>query len=165
MNIFLYYLSIQYVYISIYLSKYLTIFLPMYLSTLFILFWGICSIVNLSLLYSDNTGFLEAAINGHLNILEFLLTKGASVDQKNISGKIQKDEGDRYGKIQLLFIYLSMIPLWLKLFTAFIYLSIHLSSYRLIIYKFIYLSIHLFLYLSIYLIFCVCIQYNIIVFR
>ena len=40
-------------------------------------------------MYSGNTGFLEAAVNGHLNILEFLLTKGASVDEKNNAGMIQ----------------------------------------------------------------------------
>ena len=44
-------------------------------------------------MYSGNTGFILAAGNGHLEILEFLLTKGASVDQK-----------DRWGKIKLLFI-------------------------------------------------------------
>ena len=43
----------------------------------------------LTLLYSDETGFILAAGNGHLNILEFLLTKGSSVDQKNEDGKIQ----------------------------------------------------------------------------
>ena len=58
------------------------------------------SSLNLALLYSDKTGFLEAARDGHLNILEFLLTKGASVDEKNIAGMIK-----------LLFIYLSKIPL------------------------------------------------------
>ena len=51
-------------------------------------------------MYSDETGFILAAGNGHLNILEFLLTKGSSVDQK-----------DYDGKIKLLFIYLSMILL------------------------------------------------------
>ena len=40
-------------------------------------------------MYSGNTGFIEAARNGHLNILELLITKGASVDQKNEDGKIQ----------------------------------------------------------------------------
>ena len=50
-------------------------------------------------MYSGNTGFILAARNGHLNILEFLLSKGASVDEK-----------DTLGKIQLLFIYLSMTP-------------------------------------------------------
>ena len=112
-----------------------------------------CFIVMLTLLYSGNTGFLLAAQNGHLNILEFLLTKGSSVDEKN-----------DWGMIKLLFIYLSKIPLWLKLFTAFIYLSIHMSSYWLIIYKSIYTSF-LSIYLSIYLIVFVYIQYIIIVFR
>ena len=64
-----------------------------------------CFIVMLTLLYSGNTGFLLAAQNGHLNILEFLLTKGSSVDEKN-----------KLGKIQLLYIYLSST-----------YLSIYLS--------------------------------------
>ena len=40
-------------------------------------------------MYSGNTGFLEAAGNGHLNILEFLLTKGASVDENNYGGKMK----------------------------------------------------------------------------
>ena len=57
-------------------------------------------ILNLILLYSGDTAFILAAGNGHLNILEFLLTKGSSVDEKNNNGKIK-----------LLFIYLSMIPL------------------------------------------------------
>ena len=48
-------------------------------------------------MYSGSTGSLLAARNGHLNILEFLLTKGSSVDEK-----------DRYGKIKLLFIYPSI---------------------------------------------------------
>ena len=47
------------------------------------------SVLDILLLYSGRTGFILAARNGNLNILEFLLTKGASVDQK-----------DRYGKIQ-----------------------------------------------------------------
>ena len=41
-------------------------------------------------MYSGDTGFILAAEEGHLNILEFLLTKGFSVDEKD----------DRYGKIQ-----------------------------------------------------------------
>ena len=45
--------------------------------------------MNLTLMYSGNTCFIEAAKNGHLNILEFLLTKGSSVDEKNGGGKIQ----------------------------------------------------------------------------
>ena len=40
-------------------------------------------------MYSENTGFILAAGNGYLNILEFLLTKGASVDEKNEDGKIK----------------------------------------------------------------------------
>ena len=46
------------------------------------------------------SGFILAARNGHLEILEFLLSKGASVHEK-----------DTLGKIKILFIYLSMIPL------------------------------------------------------
>ena len=49
----------------------------------------ICSIVNLILLYSGSTGFILAARNGHLNILEFLLTVGSTVDEKNDNGKIK----------------------------------------------------------------------------
>ena len=52
-------------------------------------------------MYSGNTGFILAARNGHLKIVEFLLTKGASVDENNISGKIQIS-------IFLTMIYLSM---------------------------------------------------------
>ena len=55
------------------------------------------SVFNITLLYSGDTGFILAAEKGHLNILEFLLTKGASVDEKN-----------GLGKIQLLFICLSI---------------------------------------------------------
>ena len=40
-------------------------------------------------MYLGNTGFIEAASNGHLEILEFLLTKGASVDEKNYDGKMK----------------------------------------------------------------------------
>ena len=58
-------------------------------------------------MYSDKTGFLEAARNGHLKILEFLLTNGSSVDEKNY-----------WGKIQILPFYLSNY--------SFIYLSIFL---------------------------------------
>ena len=83
-------------------------------------------------MYSGESAFTEAARKGHLNILKFLLTKGASVDQKNDDGKIQilpnylfiyptifleflkclltkgslVDEKDRWGNIQLLPIYL-----------------------------------------------------------
>ena len=48
-----------------------------------------CSIVILILLYSGNTAFILAAGQGHLNILEFLLTKGSSVDEKNNDGKMK----------------------------------------------------------------------------
>ena len=47
------------------------------------------SSLNLSLLYSGNTGFLEAARKGHLNILEFLLTNGSSLNEKNSKGEIK----------------------------------------------------------------------------
>ena len=47
------------------------------------------SSLNLALFYSDETGFILAAENGHLNILEFLLTKGSSVHEKNYRGKIK----------------------------------------------------------------------------
>ena len=40
-------------------------------------------------MYSGDTGFLMAAANGHLDSLEFLLTKGALVDEKNIYGKMK----------------------------------------------------------------------------
>ena len=40
-------------------------------------------------MYSGNTGFILAAGHGHLKILEFLLTKGSSVDEKNEIGKIK----------------------------------------------------------------------------
>ena len=40
-------------------------------------------------MYSGNTGFILAARNGHLNILEFLLTVGSTVDEKNDNGKIK----------------------------------------------------------------------------
>ena len=46
--------------------------------------------IQYKLLYSGKTAFIEAAENGHLNILEFLLSKGFSVDWKN----------DSYGKIE-----------------------------------------------------------------
>ena len=36
-----------------------------------------------------NTSFTEAAGNGHLKILEFLLSKGSSVQERNDWGKIQ----------------------------------------------------------------------------
>ena len=49
-------------------------------------------------MYLDNTGFVEAAGNGHLNILKFLLTKGASVHEK-----------DNWGKRHILFIYLEKV--------------------------------------------------------
>ena len=39
-------------------------------------------------MYSGCTGFLLAAKNGHLKILEFLITKGSSVDEKDKYGKI-----------------------------------------------------------------------------
>ena len=39
------------------------------------------SSLSLSFLYSENTGFILAARNDHLNILEFLLSKGSSVDE------------------------------------------------------------------------------------
>ena len=45
--------------------------------------------LNLILMYSGDTGFILAARWGHLNILEFLLTEGALVDEKNYMGKIQ----------------------------------------------------------------------------
>ena len=44
--------------------------------------------IKLKLLYSGDTGFLEAVNYGQLNILEFLVTKGASVDDRNVLGKI-----------------------------------------------------------------------------
>ena len=52
----------------------------------------------LNIEYLGNTGFIEAASNGHLEILEFLLTKGASIDEKNYDGKME-----------LLYIYLILI--------------------------------------------------------
>ena len=39
-------------------------------------------------MYSDDTGFIMAAKKGHLNVLEFLLTKGSSVNEKNDMGMI-----------------------------------------------------------------------------
>ena len=45
--------------------------------------------LNLTLLYSDDNAFILAAANGHLNILEFLLIKEASVKERNDRGKIQ----------------------------------------------------------------------------
>ena len=45
--------------------------------------------LNLTLLYSENTGFLEAARYGYLDILEFLITKGSSVHEKNKKGKFK----------------------------------------------------------------------------
>ena len=47
------------------------------------------SSLNLTLLYSEETGFILAARNGQLNILQFLITKGSSVDEKDINGKKQ----------------------------------------------------------------------------
>ena len=55
----------------------------------FFIFVFKCSIVILISLYLGNTGFILAAGQGHLNILEFLLTKGASVDEKNRIGKMK----------------------------------------------------------------------------
>ena len=90
------------------------------------------SSLNLILLYSGDTGFMLAAMYGHLNILEFLLTKGSSVDEKN-----------RDGKINLLFIFLSIYP------SSYLsnYPSFFLSSY-----PFLLLSNNLSIYLSTYLI-------------
>ena len=38
---------------------------------------------------SGEIGFIEAAGNGHLEILELLVTKGSLINQKNRSGKIK----------------------------------------------------------------------------
>ena len=64
------------------------------------------------------TGLQEAARYGHLNILEFLLTKGFSVDEKNYQGKIT-----------LVFI------------NTFIYTYLTILIHSLSFYLFIYLSI------------------------
>ena len=88
-------------------------------------------VFNIKLFYSGNTAFILAARYGHFNILEFLLSKGASADQKNDWGMIQ--------------LYLSFY-LSIHLLT---YLIIHLSFYS---YSFLFLSSNLYIYLSIYLI-------------